>query len=46
MPPWFGWVQISLPVAASRATMALPVPCTYITLSTTIGLNTIVPVTG
>ncbi len=33
------WVQISLPVAASRATMELFLASTYITPSTTIGLK-------
>ena len=42
--PGSGCVQISFPVAASSATMALPVPWTYITPSTTSGLNVMVPV--
>ena len=41
--PWLACRQISLPLAASIATMALPVACTNITPSTTIGLNVIVP---
>src|SRR3954465_4216016 len=39
MAPWFGCSQSSLPVAGSRATIELPLACTYITPSTTIGLN-------
>ena len=46
MPPMFGCVQISLPVAASSATMALALPCTYMTLSMTMGLKITLPVTG
>jgi hypothetical protein len=38
--------QISLPVAASSATIAFCAPCRYITLSTISGLKMTVPVTG
>ena len=38
-PGRFSWIQISFPVAASSATSELFLASTYITLSTTIGLN-------
>src|ERR1041384_3797176 len=37
--PWFGCSQSSLPVAGSSATIEVPLACTYITPSTTIGLK-------